>query len=81
MVKIKGWKLIDKVNDKDDNWEKYSDGHNQIDIWRREANHWNVTINGSFLTQGSSKGDARKSMLWYMKKHPIGRKNNPNWNK
>jgi len=79
--KIGDWKLVDKVQDKTDSWEKYSDGKgNVIDMWRSEPNKWNTTVNGSFLNRGVSKGEAKKSAYWYMRKHSSGgRKNNPNF--
>ena len=81
VIKVSGWKLVDKVYDKDDSWEKYSDGKgNVIDVWKRSPNHWNCTINGSFLNRGVSKGNAMKSAEWYMKRYSTGgRKNNLKW--
>lgn len=71
MIKIiNGWKLKEKVINKENNYRKFSDGkNNTIDIWRSATKHWNVTMNGSFLTRKDTQGNATKHANLFMKNH------------
>jgi len=67
------WNIVDRVKDKNEDWTRIKNSNEDtIDIWKSQNKRnkgWNVTMNGSFITQGRSKKESERSANWYMNKY------------